>query len=183
MGEFKVVSKLVEIPLENLHYRFIPMSFSSAYWPGQEPMKIGNSPHVEIMKIFKDRGFCDDCLKYTRYCRERLDRGLKYGMEQWLSTKYMKSHLKRRFKILKSLQRKGYRRPEKPVLILKEPFWVTRFGFKSDSMRIIGPEIWDGGGRCAAAFVLGWETIKAFWVEDAHPGKNSCRKIEGKFKK
>ena len=62
-------------------------------------------------------------------------------------------------------------------MILKEPFWRTRFG-----LDIKGLEIWNGGGRCAAAYALGMTEIKVAWHEDSLPGSSDKAKFKHKLK-
>jgi hypothetical protein len=104
------------------------------------------------------------------------------GFKSWTTDK-IKCHIKRRWDIYKSLKSKGFKQKlsgDKQVLILKKPFWKTRFGL--DEKWLDGYEIWDGGGRCMAAYQLGWKTVPALICEDTQPGSKLKGKFEEKLK-
>jgi len=166
---------LKDIKLSLLHYQFIPIVTPIKLW--NYDMSLAHSPHVELMTILLEHGFCWPKIAGTRYVTERIRRH-DLGLSQWTESK-IKEHIKRRFAILRSLQRAGYRdklHGKKPVAVLRHPFWKSRFGYDRDWFK--GMEIWDGGGRCAAAMALGWETIPAMMYEDVKPGSRD----KGKFK-
>ena len=68
----------------------------------------------------------------------------------------------------------------KPVIVLRKPIMETRFNWESGFLS--GPEVYDGFGRCSAAFVLGWKTIPVVWAEDAKPGTGRFDKAFDKIK-
>jgi hypothetical protein len=174
--------KLVDIPLDNLSIRYIPMAELERWWDGDPLMALPTSPHVEIMRIFLEHGFDWKRLKHTRYADERRFRA-RIGMKQWAESPYMKWHFKKRYDLLRSIKKHGFRpnmRKNRPVAILKEPFWNTRFGMKNP--RVYGYEIHNGGGASSACYVLGHKTIKGMWYRDTAPGTNGCPDLEKKFK-
>lgn len=174
--------KVADIELAKLSIRYIPMAQLEQWWDGDPLMALETSPHVELMRMMLEHGFDWKRLKRTRYADERRFRA-KIGMPQWESSSYMKAHFKRRYEILMSLKNKGYKpklHKNRPVAILKEPFWVSRF--KLDNPKVYGYEIWNGGGRSSAACALGWKTIPAIFYEDCYPGIMKCPDLEGKFK-
>ena len=177
-----ITGELVDIPLKELHIRYIPMAKLENWWSGEPTlMNLMTSPHVEVMDIFKDHGFKWGLLKATRYAEERRFRR-KVGMPQW-NEKYLKQHFRKRYDLFKSIKKNGFnpaKRASKPVAILKEPFWNTRFMWSNPVVR--GLEIWNGGGASSACYALGYETIKGVWFEDAHPGSMKCKDLERKFK-
>jgi len=166
--------KFYDMQLENLHYQFIPVVTPIKLW--NYDMSLKNSPHVELMKMLLECGWVWSEIAASRYVTERIRRH-DLGLTQWTAGK-IKEHIKRRYAILKSLKRSGYRNAlsgKKPVAVLSLPFWKTRYGYEKKWLK--GREIWDGGGRCAAAMALGWETLPAVMYEDVSPGS----KRKGKF--
>ena len=163
-GEVKEVSgKLVNVRLADLHYQYIPVVTPAEIW--ENDMALPTSPHVEMLRMLVD----GQPATGTRYWSERQRRRL-LGMSQWTDD-HIRHHIKVRRGILQSLKKHGFKPDlykDRPVKILMEPFWKTRFGGTPEWVK--GMEIWDGGGRCAAAFVLGWETIPAVMVRDRAPG-------------
>ena len=174
--------KVVDIELAKLSIRYIPMAELERWWDGEPLMALPTSPHVEIMRLMLEHGFDWKRLKKTRYADERRYRA-KIGMPEWGRSSYMKAHFRKRYAVLISLQDFGYHpkmHKNRPVAILKEPFWNSRF--KLDNPRVYGYEIHNGGGRTSAAYALGWKTIPAVFYEDCHPGIMKCKDLEGKFK-
>jgi hypothetical protein len=135
-------------------------------------MSLVNSPHVEMLEVYLRHGFNWNKLKRTRYVDERRYR-LKIGMQKWTDGYIINVHLPKRFAVLNSIRKHGYRKSE-PIQILPEPFWASRFGIGKG-----GAEIWTGAGRAAARCVLGKNTVWAEWYEDTMPGSND----KGKFGK
>lgn len=170
--EVKVASKLQNIPLADLHIQYVHNVTPIDLW--RRDMSLATSPHVELLRLIRGHGLNWDILKDTRYVEERRHRRA-IGMKQW-TDEYIKRHIKTRWDTYRSLKKHGfdaerYKKKdgrERPVLILAEPFWRTRFGY--DAPWLCGPEIWDGGGRCSAAYVLGWKTIPAKMAADRKPG-------------
>jgi len=179
--DIKIVSGTVDVPLKDLHIQYVHNVTPAELW--NFDMSLANSPHVELLKLIREKGFDWDEIWKTRYVAERLNR-FKLGMNNW-TRKHLKEHIKWRYEVLRSLKHHGYKAKlhitakgkNRPVRILKEPFWKTRFGFERDWLT--GYEIWDGGGRSSAAMALGWETIPAVICEDRYPGS----KKKGMFDK
>jgi hypothetical protein len=167
-GEVRPVSsKLVKVKLADLHYQYLRVVTPENIW--NQDMALPTSPHVELMRLLLNDDPDQDEIRATRYFAER-QRRYEIGMKQWTDDHIME-HIGRRWGILRSLKKRGYRKELHnafPVRILAQPFWKTRFGGTPDW--VDGMEIWDGGGRCAAAYALGWETIPAQMVEDVKPG-------------
>lgn len=160
-----VDGKLVKVKLADLHYQYIPVVTPAEIWDND--MALPTSPHVELLTLAARKSHPD--VRMTRYWRERARRR-EIGMPQW-TEKHIMAHICRRIDIYKSLMRHGFKPPlykDRPVRILAEPFWKTRFGGTPDWVQ--GMEIWDGGGRCAAAYVLGWKEIPVQMVRDRKPG-------------
>ncbi len=180
--DVKIISALSNIELAGLKYRYIPMAKIEPFWNGQQMMAIESSPHVEILKVLIKKRWDWDTILAMPYSIERKERRTLHGQKKW-TDKYLINHLKTFFELYKSMDKDGYKLKlsKRPVMILKEPFWKTRFNLNDD--RIVGPEIWNGGHRCACAYVLGWKTIPGYWAEDICPGKMVCSKIEAKYPK
>lgn len=170
MSEIKEVKKDI-VPVRGLHYRFIPVLTPEKFW--NNDMSIENSQHVELMRIFQQYGLDWKRIHKSRYWGQRLY-WYEAGMKQW-TPKYAKQRITIRYKIFKSILKHGFK--DKPVKILKQPIWTSRFGYRREWLR--GPEIYDGGGRSAAAFVLGIEKIPAIWCIDKAPASGD----KGKWKK
>jgi hypothetical protein len=167
------------IELSGLHVRYIPQAQLEQFWYGDDMMALVTSPHVELLRLYVKHGWNLKVLMKTRYANERRSRR-ELGMAWW-TEKYIEGHIWNRIKIYKSLKKNGFVAGNRPVEVLKEPFWNTRY--KLSDPRIKGNEIWNGAGRCAAAIVLGWTQIPGVWVEDAKPGTMKCEKIDAKYRK
>jgi len=177
--DLEISSELVDIPVKRLHIRFIPVVTPMFFWAND--MSLGNSPHVELLDLIKEFGLNWNVLEETRYWAEREHR-YKIGFKDW-DKKKIKTHIKRRWGIYRSLKKSGYRhklRGDKPVIVLKKPFWKTRFGLDYDWLK--GPSIWDGGGICAAAYYLGYETIPGYYAKDKYPGSKKKGVFEHKLR-
>jgi len=169
-----IKAKLEKVALADLHVRYIPVVTPIKIW--DYDMSLVNSPHVELMTIFRDHGYNADRLVASRYYAERLHRK-RVGMERWHEAKIW-MHIGARYKIFRNIQARGYHASfdmKNPIKILKEPFWKTRY--RCDEPFLKGWEIWNGAGRCSAAYVLGYTYVKAQMCQDQKPGS----KIKGKF--
>jgi len=189
-SEYNIVSGLENIPLEELHIRWIPMARLGKWYSskdGYNMMALVNSPHIEIMQIFNEHGFCLERLKKTRYWAERKYRQ-KLGMKEW-TKEHIIDHLKTRYKTFLSLRENGFnqiecwdyiKKRDRSIMVWKEPLWNTRFNLRDAAIR--GLEIQNGAGRCATWYVLGHKTIPGKYIEDAKPGTCKCENIEKRFK-
>jgi hypothetical protein len=186
--DYRVVSDLVEVPLDKLHIRYIPMSRLERWYKpenGYRMMALVNSPHVEIMQLFQRYGLDYQRLLKTRYAKERLSR-VELGMAEW-TLKHLKVHFDTRYKFFRSVQKNGFvvskcwdkkKRRDRSVLVCKEPFWCSRFG-PIDG--IGGWEIYNGAGRAASMLVLGYSTIPAKFIEDRKPGSKQWKNVTKRF--
>jgi len=182
MDEFKIISGLVDIPLDTLHHQYKPKLTPMELYPGLDPMHVFKSHHVGILKLIKKVGLNFKKLKHHPYFQERRHR-YNIGMTAWTDG-YVMKHLERRWETYRSLKKNGYNKKlakEKPVIVLKEPIWETRYGWKSGFLH--GAEVWDGMGRVSTAILLGWKTIPGYYAEDAMPGTKDVAKFLGKVKK
>jgi len=173
-----VTGEYQEFMLSDLHIQYIPVVTPIKLW--KNDMSLKNSPHVELMRIFKHCGNDWSRIQHTRYVQERRRRG-EIGLN-W-DEKRLKIHLSRRHNVLKSIRSKGFKkdmRGEKPVRILEKPIWKTRFNLEEPWLK--GYEIWDGGGVCSALYALRYKTVKAIIVEDRYPGTGNKGRYEEKLK-
>ncbi len=178
--EYKIISKLVDIPLKELHIQYVPVVTPMSLW--NDDMSLANSPHVELLRLIEGYGFNWDMIFKSRFARIRQHRAL-CGLTQWDKPK-IKDHIKQRWGIYKSILKKGFKTKlckDKPVIVLKKPFWNTRFGLKDD--RIKGLEIWDGGRRSSASYALGHTRILGYYAEDSKPGSNDKGRFKDKLRK
>jgi hypothetical protein len=181
-----ISKNLEDIPLARLHFQYVPMAQPEKFWYGMDMMALRTSPHVELLTLIREHGFDWKVIMDTPYVAERRERRTVHGRSNWTDS-WIREHIKRRWQEYKSLKKHGYKKKlhitksgePRPVLVLKEPFWQTRFNLQKHHLK--GPEIFDGGGRCAAAYVLGWKTIPGLWVRDAKPGSCECHEITKKF--
>ena len=174
-----IIDKLVKMPLEKLHIRYIPAVTPIELW--NYDMSLKNSPHVELMKIFSKHGLRWDKIYESRYYKERQHR-FEIGMSRWHKRK-ISEHIIARYSIFKSIKKKGYDKNKdkiNPVKVLKEPFWATRFNCRE--VWLNGYEIWNGAGRCAAAYVLGYSKLPVLLVKDPRPGTEDKGKFGSKLK-
>jgi len=180
MAEIKRISGPINeyVELAQLHYQYIPVVTDIELWNGD--MSLPNSPHVELVRLMltMKNGLRWDEIKQTRYYKDRMFRvGHGVGNEIYVQTKIMSRHI-----VLKKILKHGFDRKksnECPIVILNEPFWKTRFQAKEPWLN--GMEIWDGGGRCAIAYVLGETKVPAYIYEDAHPGLGTSKKFKKKL--
>lgn len=168
--------KWKEVKLADLSVRYIPVVTPIKLW--NHDMSLANSPHVELLNTIKKYGWDWKVLKKTRYWKERCYR-FNCGVKRW-TDKYTKEHTKKRWAIYKSLKKKGFKKKDSPITVLKQPFWTTRFGLEEEWLG--GLEIFNGSGRCAAAVVLGWKTIPAMIAEDKYPSTGKKGKFESKLR-
>ena len=166
-----------------LHYQYIHGVTPIDLW--DYDMSVPNSPHVELLRTIIKSGMDWEKLKKTRYVEERRLR-FKLGMDRW-TDEHIQEHIKVRWKIYRSMKKYGFKAEfyktkhhSYPVRILGAPFWQSRFGFNAPWLH--GPEIWDGGGRSAAAYVLGWDSIKAIKCVDVAPHSKQKGEFEKKLK-
>jgi len=178
--DLEISSELVDIPVKKLSIRYIPVVTPIELW--NNDMSLKNSPHVELLEnIEVCGGFLWELLSATRYWKEREHR-YQIGFKDW-DKKKIKTHIKRRWGIYRSLKKSGYRhklRGDKPVIVLKKPFWKTRFGLEYDWLK--GDELHDGGGMCSAAYYLGYETIPGYYAKDKYPGSKKKGVFEDKLR-
>jgi hypothetical protein len=179
MSEIKIVGKLEKIPLAKLHFQFIPILTDLELW--NHDMSLPNSPQVEVASLLLKHGKNWSKLKDCRYAQDRRHR-FKCGQKKW-TEKAIKEHiLGSRYSILRSLKKRGFRKEmskQQPISVLREPLWKSRFGYDTDWLQ--GAEIYHGGRRCAAAYVLGWKTVPGYWARDKRkPGDKG--KFETKLK-
>ena len=182
--DYKTVSGLVDIPLDALHIRYLPMANLEWFYTaanGYNMMSLVNSPHVKLMKIFLNYGLDWEKIKKTLYCAERKYRKL-LGMSEW-TKEHLKWHIKKRYKLFKSIQKNGFDPAKRNVAVYvsKKPLWVTRFNWPDK--KVDGFEIWNGAGACSAMLALGKTTIPGYYIEDAKPGTMKCRNITKRFPK
>jgi len=181
MDEIVKVRGPVEVELKDLHYQFVPIITDTELWLND--MSLPNSPHVELMRVLlsmiEAKTFIWDEIKKTRYYKDRIFK-IEHGMGD---KAYAKKKILARYEVLKSIRKHGFKRrgnAKYPIVVLQEPFWKTRFGYEADWLR--GPEIWDGGGRCAIAWVFGIRSVPAYIYQDAAPGIKGSAKFEEKLK-
>ena len=170
------LKKWKEVRLADLSVRYIPVVTPIDLW--NHDMSLKNSPHVELLRTIKKHGFDWGILKKTRYWKERKYR-YDCGVKRWTS-KHRKEHIKKRWAIYKSLKKKGFKKKDSPVTVLKQPFWTTRFGLEEDWMG--GLECYNGMGRCSSLYVLGKRSVKVMICKDKYPGSNKKGKFEHKLK-
>jgi len=178
--EIKITSKLVEIPLEKLHIQYVPVLTPMNIW--KNDMSLVNSPHVELLRLIESFGFNWERIMESRFVKVRQHRAI-CGLDQW-NEKKIKEHIEQRWKIYCSLLKYGFKKKksrEKPVIVLKQPFWKTRFGLNECWLDMW--EIWDGGRRCSAWHVLLHKKILGVFAEDAKPGSGDKGKFEKKLAK
>jgi len=174
-----IIEKLVKVNLSDLHVRYIPVVTPGNLW--RNDMSLKNSPHVELMKIFNKHGLSWLHIYKSRYYRERQHR-FNIGMPRWHKRK-ISEHIIDRYRIYKSIKKYGYDKNKdraNPIQVLKIPFWKSRF--KLENKWLDGMEIWNGAGRCAAAYILGYKQLPVLLVKDGNPGSNDKGKFADKLK-
>lgn len=177
--DIKIVSKIEPIALDKLHIRYIPVLTPIGMW--NYDMRLKNSPHVELIQLIMKYGWDWDMIMKTRYVRERQHRYV-CGLDKW-TDEHIREHVEQRWKTYKSLRKYGYskkREKGKPVIILKRSFWKSRFEMKEKWLK--GLEIWNGSGRCAAAYCMGWNFYPAVLAKDKYPKTHKKGKFENKLR-
>lgn len=178
MSEIKAIEEQ-NIKLSLLHIRYIPVVIPVNIW-GRD-MRLIASPHFDLMRLFKKHGCDVERIKRTRYYQERARR-YEIGIKKWTPDK-LRSHIKKRYATFKSLAKFGINKRllvKDPVCVLETPFWQTRFNNVPEWVR--GYEIWNGAGRCAAAYALGLKRFPVTIVQDKYPGTGKKGKFKDKLK-
>jgi len=179
MDDIRAISKCENVPLSELHHRYIPKVTPLNLYPGKDPMLFSESHHVSLLRLILEHGFNWPMIAEHPYYLERKHRH-DIGVTRWNHKKIV-NHIKRRWDIFVSLKKNGFSKKlagDKPIIVLRKPLWETRYAWDSGFLK--GPEIWNGAGRCAAAIVLGWKTIPAYWAEDIQAGNgNGSRFLKG----
>lgn len=174
-ADIKIVSKIQPIPLDKLRIRYVPVLTPLKIW--NYDMRLKNSPHVELIQLIMKYGMDWDMIMKTRYVKERQHRYV-CGLDKWTEEKII-AHVIKRGKIYKSLRKYGYSKKKEhgnPVIVLEKGFWKSRFEVKEKWLK--GMEIWNGAGRCAAAYCMGWDFYPAVLAKDKYPKSHK----KGKFK-
>jgi len=169
MPEIKLREK-TKFVVADLCYQYLPGVTSMDIW--NHDMSLPNSPQVEVARLLLEHGRDWSVIKKSRYVADRRYRKAA-GMSKWTDS-YIKQHIfESRYKILRSLKKHGYKKSlavNQPIAVLREPLWVSRF--EADYPWLHGLEIYHGGRRCAAAYVLGIEMLPGFWAEDRYAGSH-----------
>ncbi len=168
--------KWKEVRLADLSVRYIPVVTPIDLW--NHDMSLKNSPHVELMRLFKKHGLNWGKIEKTRYYKERQHRHI-IGTKRW-TRNYIYYHIEKRYKLFKGIKKKYKSNKKFPIHVLKKPFWATRFGLKEDWLD--GLELWNGAGRTSSLYVLGKKTVKVMMCKDKHPGTGKKGKFEKKLK-
>jgi hypothetical protein len=179
MDEIRKIAGPVRVKLSELYYQYIPIVTSEPIWDND--MSLRNSPHVQLVRIMmwmqNGGGLLWEEIVKSRYYQDRLFRMSKgAGSEEYIRKKILS-----RYRLLKKIRKIGFndRASDKsPIIVLNKPFWQTRFNYQRPCP---GMEIWDGGGRCAIAYVLDKQTVPAYIYEDAAPGTCKSEKFEKKL--
>jgi len=182
MAEIKVISGIVDIPLKDLHHQYVAKVTPLELYSKDDPMSVMKCHHVSLLKTIIKHGLNKKILIKTKYWQERRHR-YNIGMTRWTDSVVFE-HIKKRWKTYRSLKKHGYNAKEgdrKPILVLKKPFFETRFNWSSGFLN--GPCLWDGMGRVSAAITLGWETIPGRYCKDAKPGACEFDKGYNKIKR
>lgn len=156
-------------------------------YPGEDPMLLGKTHHVSLLRLLIKYGFPKTKSEWKRviahpYFQERRHR-YNIHMYRWTDS-HVKEHIKHRWETFLSLKKKGFKAKksgDRPVVLLKNPLFETRYNWDSGFLK--APECWDGMGRCSSAFVLGWKKIPVVFAEDAKPGACEFKKAFDKIKK
>lgn len=183
-SDYRIVSTtLEEIPLKDLHIQYIPMAEPEKFYDGSpNMMSLLNSPHYNLMVLFRDYGLDWKKIKSTSYWDERRYR-FELGNKQWTKD-HLKWHIKNRYKIFKSIKKNGYKpelhydsrkKKDKPVVIALEPIWCTRFNYVNNKLK--PKEIQNGAGRCSAMLALEHKKVFGLLAIDAKPGSMQFKNV------
>lgn len=146
-----------EYRLADLYYQYLPKYTSMAIW--NNDMSLPNSPQVELLRLWLDVGWDWPKLMDSRLAHDRRYRH-KRGASKWTESR-IQDHITHRVSIYKSIKKHGFRKSmssKQPIAIMETPL-VKLFDVKYSIAR--APEIYHGGRRCAAMYVLGHETVTA----------------------
>jgi len=170
--EIKYASKLTNIDLDKLHLRYVPNVEPLHLY--NNDMRLKSSPHIEMLYLIGQYGFDWDRIKNSRYGKILQYKHVLgvggYDRENILD------NLNKAWRTYSSIANRGIR-SRKAVVVLQEPFWVTRFGYNKKEIK--GMEIWKGVWVCASAYFLGIKTVKGYMAKDVYPGSG----IKGVFEK
>lgn len=152
----------VFVPLEGLKVRFVGIYDDIRTFRGD----IDNCLETQLFRVFKEFKGNFTIAKETDYVKRYLRiaemRGFKPKVEELLN---------RKLRLFTYIRKKHFiqrKRKGDPILLLKEPFWKTRYGGEFDSLE--GPEIWEGVSVCAALWVTNQKRVKVLWAKDRAPG-------------
>lgn len=143
--------------LADLHYQYLPKFTSNSIW--HSDMSLPNSPQVEVLELWIKHGWNWNVLMESRLAEDRRYRRTK-GYGKW-NEKKIKVHIEHRIKIMKSIKKRGFvpsMSKSQPIAVLETPL-ASYLGARSDIAK--APEIYHGGRRCAAMYVLGFKTVIA----------------------
>ena len=108
MGDkgLRAISGRVDIPLADLHHRYIPRVTPLHLYPGKDPMLFTESHHVSQLRLIIEHGFNWDKIALHPYFLERQHRFI-IGVTRWNVYKLIK-HINKRWKTFQSLKKYGY---------------------------------------------------------------------------
>ena len=144
MSKLKVIDKRI-FKLEDLRYQYIP---KITLFPFRRSLP--ESPQVALLLLWQNVGWDWDVLMQSDFAEDRRHR-FKNGVEKWTEKK-IHEHIEHRISIYKSIKKHGFKEnmsKNQPLAVLDRPLFGCQDG------EDYYPEIYHGGRRCAAAYVLG----------------------------
>jgi hypothetical protein len=140
-----VLGKKRNFALADLNYQYVPGLTSDDIWHGD--MSLPNSPQVELLQLLIKHGPYWDAIENCRFVQDRRYRRAK-GVKKWTEEAIKEHIFLSRWRMLIGIKSFGYSQKRckgQPVVVLRKPLFNGG----------LAPEIFHGGRRCAAAYVLG----------------------------
>lgn len=156
------------IPLKGLKVRFVGIYEDVRTFRGD----LETCLESQLFRIFKEFGNKKVLTKESEYAKRYMRIAEINGHRPNLE-----KHLAKKFYHFQYVRKHGFllrKRRGDPILILKEPFWKTRYGEEFDVLE--GPEIWEGVTVCAALWVTNKERVRVLWARDRYPGRKDVYK-------
>lgn len=158
-----------KVDIDSLQFQYIPRLVCHRLWLDSDVMKVGFSPHVDLLRIYVNHGLDYSLMMKSSYAelqRYWNDINFRTTNGNVRTEKFIKSKIDGFIKLFNSIKNKGFDRSNH-LIVLKKPFWTTRYGFHRD----IGDdyEIWSGHHRASCCYVLGIPAVPCKIFVDKKP--------------
>lgn len=167
-----VFLETISIPLCELRFQYIGTTYNAEVFPGKDPMRVSNTPHVRLLEKYLSVGKDWDELWDSDYVRMlQYWESIGYtGSSKNRDKKFIMQRIKKLITLYESIKKIGI---ESPIEVLEESFWKTRYNAKEPFLDKY--EIWHGHHRSACAFLLGMDNVICRLLRDKNPGTGKSK--------